>query len=185
MTIARRAFLRTGGGALLAAMGGIAPSFASIMAATTGARRLSLSNLHTGEKVKLDYWIDGRYEPAALAEANRVLRDYRTGEVHPIEPRLFDLLHALQQNLESNAAYEVISGYRSPQTNAALHARSSGVASNSLHMQGMAMDVRLPDRALAKLHDAALALGQGGVGFYPTSDFVHVDVGRVRRWNGV
>ena len=85
----------------------------------------------------------------------------------------------------ADAPFEVISGYRSPQTNAALHERSSGVASQSLHMQGMAMDVRLPGRALAKLHDAALALGQGGVGFYPTSDFVHVDVGRVRRWNGV
>ena len=183
MTIARRAFLRTGGCALLASLGGLTPSFASTFA--TGTRSLALSNLHTGEKVKLDYWVDGRYEPAVLAEANRVLRDYRTGEVHPIEPRLFDLLHALRQNMESDAAYEVISGYRSPQTNAALHERSSGVASNSLHMQGMAMDVRLPDRALAKLHDAALALGQGGVGFYPTSDFVHVDVGRVRRWNGV
>ena len=79
----------------------------------------------------------------------------------------------------------MISGYRSPQTNAGLHEKSSGVASKSLHMEGMAMDVRLPGRALAKLHDAAIALGQGGVGIYPTSDFVHVDVGRVRRWKGV
>jgi uncharacterized protein YcbK (DUF882 family) len=183
MTLARRALLRTGGCALLASLSGLTPSFASAL--TSGVRSLALSNLHTGEKVKLDYWIDGRYEPAVLAEANRVLRDYRTGEVHPIEPRLFDLLHTLQQNLESNAPYEVISGYRSPQTNAALHEKSSGVASKSLHMEGMAMDVRLPGRALTKLHDAALALGQGGVGFYPTSDFVHVDVGRVRRWDGV
>ena len=183
MIMARRAVLRTGGGALFASLCGLTPSFASAM--TTGARSLALSNLHTGEKLKLDYWVDGRYEPAALAEANRLLRDFRTGEVHPMEPRLFDLLHVLQQNMESNAAYEVISGYRSPQTNAALHERSDGVASKSLHMQGMAMDIRLPGRTLAKLHDAALALDQGGVGFYPTSDFVHVDVGKVRRWNGV
>jgi len=183
MPLARRAFLRTGGCALLASLGGLTPSLASVVA--PGVRSLALSDLHTGEKVKLDYWIDGRYEAAALAEANRVLRDYRTGEVHPIEPRLFDLLHALKQSMESNDPYEVISGYRSPHTNAILHEKSGGVASKSLHMEGKAMDVRLPGRSLAKLHDAAIALGQGGVGFYPTSDFVHVDVGRVRRWNGV
>lgn len=183
MNIARRAFLRTGSGALLATAAGMPPAFASGL--TQGARSLSLSNLHTGEKLKLDYWSDGSYQPAALSEINRVLRDYRTGEVHVIEPRLLDLLHTLRGNMESDAAFEVISGYRSPATNAALHERSGGVASNSLHMRGMAIDIRLPGRALDKLHDTALNMTCGGVGYYPSSNFVHVDVGRVRKWNGV
>jgi uncharacterized protein YcbK (DUF882 family) len=181
MTIARRALLRTGGGALLAAMTGL-PALAT--AKPDGVRSLALSNLHTGEKLKLDYWANGRYEPQAMAEINRVLRDFRTGETHEMSPRLMDLLHSLRQNMESDAAFEVISGYRSPQTNNALHARSSGVAAHSLHMEGIAMDIRLPGRDLKKLHNAALEMGQGGVGFYPVSNFVHVDVGRVRRWNG-
>jgi len=176
--------MRTAGGVLAtAATAKFAPVFAAV---APGPRNLSLSNLHTGEKLKLNYWADGSYEPAALAEVNRVLRDYRTGDIHPIEPKLLDLLHTLNQNMESEGtAFEVISGYRSPKTNAALHERSSGVASKSLHMQGMAIDIRVDGRTLPQLHDIALGLSRGGVGYYPTSDFVHVDVGRVRRWNGV
>jgi uncharacterized protein YcbK (DUF882 family) len=184
MEIGRRAFMRTAGGVVVTAA---TARFAPVFAATApGPRNLSLSNLHTGEKLKLNYWADGSYEPGALAQVNRVLRDYRTGEIHPIEPKLLDLLHTLNQNMDCNdTAFEVISGYRSPQTNAALHARSSGVASKSLHMQGMAIDIRMPGRSLTNLHDAALKMGWGGVGFYPTSNFVHVDVGRVRKWSGV
>ena len=118
-----------------------------------------------------------------MAEVNRVLRDYRTGEVHPIEPKLLDLLHTLNQDMDcGGTAFEVISGYRSPKTNAALHERSNGVASKSLHMQGMAIDIRLAGCDLKRLHDAAQSMRVGGVGYYPSLDFVHVDTGRVRYW---
>lgn len=151
----------------------------------SGKRSLALSNLHTGEKVKLDYWADGAYEPGALAQISHVLRDHRTGESHAMEPRLLDLLHRVHQEMDSSATFEVISGYRSPVTNAALHQKSSGVAAHSLHMEGIAIDVRLPGRKLTDLRQVALDLRLGGVGLYPTSNFVHMDVGRVRQWKGV
>jgi uncharacterized protein YcbK (DUF882 family) len=132
----------------------------------------------------LDYWVDGTYVPEALGAVNHLLRDFRTGEVHPIAPRLLDLLAGLRKTLETQSSFEVISGYRSPVTNANLQAEHehSGVASKSLHMQGMAIDIRLPGRTLVALRETALAARAGGVGFYPQSDFVHVDVGRVRKW---
>lgn len=145
-------------------------------------RSLSFRNLHTGENLTVEYWSDGAYEPDALAAINYVLRDYRNGEVHVIEPKLLDLLVALRRNLETAEPFEVISGYRSPATNAMLHAEHSGVAAKSLHMQGMAIDIRVPGRGLDSLHDTALAMRAGGVGYYPRDNFVHVDVGRVRRW---
>jgi len=181
MTLARRAFLRAAGGAFLVAGAFRAPPAFSAPA----ARRLKFENLHTGETLALDYWSDGAYHPQALADINKVLRDFRTGEVHAIEPKLLDLLHDLNLGLETTAPYQVISGYPSPRTNAALHEQSSGVASKSLHMQGMAIDIRVPGRHLGAVHNTALSLGRGGVGFYPSSDFVHVDVGRVRKWNGI
>jgi uncharacterized protein YcbK (DUF882 family) len=158
------------------------PALASI----GGARRLAFDNLHTGERLSLEYWTQGAYVPAALASINHLLRDFRTGDVHAMEPRLLDLLNLLQTRLETNAPFAVISGYRSPATNTALRAlhRHSGVASKSLHMQGMAIDIRVPGRALETVHKAALTLRAGGVGYYPQSDFVHVDVGRIRTWRG-
>lgn len=147
-------------------------------------RRLAFANLHTGEKLSVAYWEQGAYVPDALQAVNNVLRDFRTGDVHPIEPRLLDLLVALSGKVGRQEPFEVISGYRSPTTNAALHAKSNGVAEHSLHMDGKAIDIRLADVGLTNLRDGAYALGVGGVGYYPTSDFVHVDVGRVRRWNG-
>jgi uncharacterized protein YcbK (DUF882 family) len=152
--------------------------------AQTGARSVAFDNLHTGEKLKLDYWVDGRYQPDALAEVNHILRDFRSGEVHPIAPGLLDLLASLRARLETEAPVTVISGYRSPTTNAMLRGEHehSGVAAKSLHMQGMAIDIRIAGRALETVHLAALAQRGGGVGYYPTSDFVHMDVGRVRTW---
>jgi len=150
--------------------------------ASFAPRSLSLLNLHTGETLKATFFEDGAYVPDALSALNHLLRDFRTGDVHPIAPGLLDLVSTLSATLETKATVQVISGYRSPTTNAALHERSAGVASHSLHLQGMAMDIRVPGVQLAHLRDAALSLGRGGVGFYPTSDFVHVDVGRVRRW---
>ncbi len=145
-------------------------------------RPLSFYNTHTGESLRTDYWESGHYVPEGLAEINHILRDHRTNEVKAIDPRLLDLLYALQLKLGSRQAFHIISGYRSPATNAFLHANSSGVASHSLHMDGMAADIFLPDRSLHTLRETALSLERGGVGYYPESNFVHVDVGRVRQW---
>lgn len=176
----RRKLLRAGAAALIA--GVASPALGNVGKADY--RALSFDNLHTGEKLKIDYWVEGRYVPDALTDINHLLRDYRNGEVHQIDPKLLDLLNLLHGRLGSNAPFEVISGYRSPATNAMLHERSRGVASHSLHMKGMAIDIRLSDRDLADLHNTALAMQAGGVGYYPALDFVHVDVGRVRRWGG-
>lgn len=146
-------------------------------------RRLSFHNLHTGESLDAVYWADGSYVPDVLRRIDTVLRDFRTGDVHPIDRRLLDLLVRLRQKLGTTESVHVISGYRSPNTNAMLRAHSEGVASHSLHMDGMAIDLRVPGRALRDVRAAALDLGGGGVGYYPASDFVHVDVGRVRHWN--
>jgi uncharacterized protein YcbK (DUF882 family) len=151
-------------------------------AAAVAPRSLSLLNLHTGEALKATYFEAGEYLPDAMAALNHLLRDFRTGDVHPIAPGLLDLVTSLQGRLDTCRTVHVISGYRSPHTNAQLHERSDGVASHSLHMVGEAMDIRIPGVELANLRDAALGLQRGGVGYYPGSDFVHVDVGRVRRW---
>lgn len=148
------------------------------------ARRLFLKNLHTGDTVKAVYWENGRYVKGALDEARYALRDWRNGQQHEMDAGLFDIFHDLRVRLEVNRPFQIISGYRSPATNAALHARSSGVASRSLHMKGMASDIRLEGVELAHLRKAALSLGRGGVGYYPASGFVHVDTGRVRQWTG-
>jgi len=167
-------------GSAVVASGIASPALANLSSANY--RALSMNNLHTGEKMTLDYWVDGQYVPEALASANHLLRDYRNNEIHEIEPKLLDLVHYLQRSVQSTAEIQVISGYRSPATNAAMHERSPGVAAHSLHMQGMAMDIRLADVHLDRLRNAALAMQAGGVGYYPSLDFVHVDVGRVRRW---
>jgi uncharacterized protein YcbK (DUF882 family) len=145
-------------------------------------------NLHTDEKLDAVYWEQGRYVPDALHAVNTVLRDFRTGDVHMMDPALLDLLVAVSAKTETNSPFYVISGYRSPQTNAMLRdegGAGTGVAKRSLHLEGKAIDIRLGDVALSHLHNAALSLGGGGVGYYPTSDFVHLDVGAVRQWGGV
>ena len=147
-------------------------------------RRAFVHNLHTGETLDAVYFEKGRYVPDALASAMRVLRDWRNGEEHAMDPRLFDVMHDLRAKLETRAPFQIISGYRSPATNAMLHERSSGVASKSQHVLGRASDIRVQGVELANVHKAALALGAGGVGLYPVSNFVHVDVGPVRSWMG-
>ena len=154
----------------------------SALAAVTGARRLSFYSLHTEESLSTVFWQDGRLVPDALAEINWHLRDFRTGEVHAIDPYLLDLLERLNGAMQYDGPIHVISGYRSAKTNAMLAAQNGGVAKNSYHLQGMAIDLRLPGRSLRDVQRAALDLAQGGVGFYPRSDFVHVDTGPVRRW---
>ena len=150
----------------------------------TEIRRASIHNLHTGDMFDEVYWENGKYVPGALAEAMRVMRDWRNGEEHLMDPRLFDLLHALQSKLDVKAPFQLISGYRSPETNARMHAESGQVASHSQHMLGRASDIRVEGVELKHLHAAAASLKGGGVGFYPVSNFVHVDVGPVRQWSG-
>jgi len=153
-------------------------------ATTTAPRIVAVRNLHTGERLEACYWENGRLVPDACAALEKVLRDHRTGEVHKIDAGLYDILTAMAAKLEKRPSFEIISGYRSPRTNAALNAASSGVATRSLHMDGKALDVRLPGAQLAHLQKAALGLKRGGVGYYPRSNFVHVDTGRVRQWSG-
>jgi uncharacterized protein YcbK (DUF882 family) len=177
--ISRRRFL---GG--LAALGGamLLPSRVLATPSKRGERRLSFVHTHTGEKLITTYWGDGAYLEPELGRVDDFLRDFRTGERHVIDPALLDQLHELALATGTGAPFQVISGYRSPSTNATLRASRGGQASHSLHMQGQAIDVRLADVSSASIRDAALELGRGGVGFYRGEDFVHIDTGRVRHW---
>jgi uncharacterized protein YcbK (DUF882 family) len=152
------------------------------LAASAPERVLHFENVHTDEILDVTYWREGRYLPDSLRAIDLHLRDFRTGDVMPIDRQLLDLLHLVNSRLENRASLLVISGYRSPATNAMLAARSPNVSKTSLHMRGMAIDVRLPGRPLELLRDTAIELGWGGVGYYPGDKFVHVDTGPVRTW---
>ena len=145
-------------------------------------RALSFFNLHTKESLNTVYCEHGRYVSASLAEVNYILRDHRTGEVRSIDPRILDVLYRIRMAVKTQDSFHIISGYRSPQTNAQLRKKGRGVAKRSYHMQGKAIDLRIPEVSLKKLRQAALELGRGGVGYYPKSNFVHVDTGPVRSW---
>ena len=177
LPLGRRQFLKLG---MLAALPLPAAAGETLAAAE---RRLSFHNLHTGEKVDLAYWAQDSLVPESLAEINRVLRDHRTNEVAAIDIGLLDLLHRLRTALGTGQPFEVISGYRSPASNRMLVENTVGVARRSLHMEGKAIDLRITGVALADLRRAGLLLRGGGVGYYPDSDFVHLDVGRVRAWH--
>lgn len=152
-------------------------------ASMPGARDLAMAHTHTREHIDLVYAVRERYVPESLGLLNRFLRDHYSGEVGVIDPALFDLLHRVRQALGTSASFEVISGYRGAATNSHLRAtRGGGVATKSLHMEGRAIDVRLPGVPLAELRDAARSLAIGGVGYYPRDQFVHLDTGRVRHW---
>ena len=148
----------------------------------TEPRALAFYHTHTGERLRVTYAANGTYLPEALGEIDNFLRDFRTGDVHRMDPQLLDILHELRVRAGGRGTYEIISAYRSPLTNEMLRDRSNGVAKLSLHMEGKAMDVRLVGAKLDRLRDDALALQAGGVGYYPESEFIHVDTGRVRRW---
>ncbi|HVN82137.1 MAG TPA: DUF882 domain-containing protein [Terriglobia bacterium] len=145
--------------------------------------RLHFFHTHTGERLDIEYRHGDIYDPDALAQVNRYLRDHRTGDVYKYDPRVLDLLHDLTVALgRPDAEIDVICGYRTPWSNRYLQTHGHGVARHSLHMQARAIDIRIPGVPTAKLRDTALGLRRGGVGYYGASDFVHVDVGRVRRW---
>ena len=184
----RRRFLQYGLGAATSlilpnAFANTAISAASESTHGVGDRKLSLLNLHTGESIDARYWAEGEYQSSELDAINRVLRDHRTGEIYPMDNELLELLNTLQQKIGGKKPFHIISGYRSPKTNAALNKKSNGVAKRSLHMQGRAIDLRLPGCDIATLHKAARSCQTGGVGYYPKSNFIHVDTGRVRYWS--
>ncbi len=183
--ISRRAFLRFGFCAAATAAtlpSRLLASGSGIYARRDGARELSFYHTHTGESARIAYYENGKYVPDALRALNHLLRDWRTNDVHSLDPALFDQLHRLQRSVDADGAYHVICGYRSPRTNAMLHEHSSGVAKHSLHMEGRAIDICLPGKSLSYLHQAALDMQAGGVGYYPSSGFIHIDTGRLRRW---
>jgi uncharacterized protein YcbK (DUF882 family) len=183
--VSRRRFLGFGA---VAAAAAIVPSRATAATPARNSvpeRTLSFFNTHTGERLKTAYCCGGEYQPEALTQINHILRDFRANEVKPIDPHLLDLLHELGGTLETDRPFHIISGYRSPHTNALLRERggaSTGVAPHSLHMDGRAIDIRIPGVKLDDLRAAARSLKLGGVGYYPASNFVHVDTGRVRFW---
>jgi len=202
-TASRRSILRAGfrgivAGAGLAVAGAAAAAPgrpAGVPAAAAGPAvsgdrvedlaRLAFVNTHTSESLDVVYREGQRYLTRAMARIDHLLRDHRTGEVHPIDPALLDQLDRLAAMLGAGSdPYHVISGYRSPRSNSMLAARSGGVAKKSLHMSGRAIDIRIPGVPLARVHEAALAMKAGGVGYYPKSDFVHLDTGRIRNWRG-
>jgi uncharacterized protein YcbK (DUF882 family) len=153
-----------------------------VLAEFVEQRSVSFVHTHTGESLSAVYFRDGAYDAAALSSVEYTLRDFRTGEVHTIDPALLDVLFELQVRTDHAQPYQIISAYRSPKTNDGLRSKSHGVAEHSLHLQGQAIDIRVSGVATKKLRDLALAMRSGGVGYYRRSDFLHVDTGRVRSW---
>lgn len=181
MNITRRKFVKFSvAGLALAASGAL--SIMPAAARQTIAHEVSFRNAHTGESFKGVYRIGSYYVPSAFRKINRVMRDHRTGDIHPIDPELIDTMARVQKDCNCVKYLEVLSGYRSPRTNAMLRRNSGGVARNSYHLKGQAADIRVPGSSIKKVRNAARALRVGGVGYYPRSGFVHVDTGRVRTW---
>jgi len=182
----RRAFLKTAAKAAVATAAVAAAPNALAGALTAPPRivkSLKLFNTHTRETLEVVFCRDGIYDQAALTQLNVLLRDHRENKAVVMDHGLFDQLWALQQRVGGDEAFEIISGYRSPVTNNMLNQTSSGVAKKSYHMQGRAIDVRLRGTELRRLRDEALAMNAGGVGYYPGSDFIHLDTGPVRSWS--
>jgi len=181
--LTRRGVLHAGAAALLALA--LGPSRAMAVVRAGGPRRLRMLSTHTGERADVVYHDGLALVPGALAEASRFLRDHRTGDVHPIDPGVLDIAWSLAEAAQRPLAeFEIVSGFRSPSTNAQLRAASehSGVASRSLHLEGRAIDLRLPGLPTSRLGQLAVDLQRGGVGLYAASDFVHLDSGRIRSW---
>lgn len=176
----RRDFLKSS--LLLASPTLSIPALAKTAQAAPGERTLRLYNTHTGERLNSVFWAEGQFIPESLKDLNKVLRDHRTNKIADIDPQLMLLLDELNNKLGNGKELHIISGYRSPESNAKLHSASGGVAKRSLHMDGKAIDIRLPGKDLKMVHKAAMSLRGGGVGYYADSQFVHMDTGRVRYW---
>jgi uncharacterized protein YcbK (DUF882 family) len=171
----------------------IAPSGAGAQSGGVSSRQSSsqgsqdhlllLYNMHTGERIEIVYRRGDQYIPGALAKLDYFLRDHRTGDVRHFDPRLYDILSDLTLSIgHPGGEIDIVCGYRTSSTNESLRAHTTGVAKNSLHIQAEAIDLRMPGIDTLKLRKAVLALRRGGVGYYPHSDFIHIDVGRVRQW---
>jgi len=178
----RRLFLKGLACGSAVAMSGFSGIVSAASAWNLEPRKLAFHNLHTEEKLTMTYFEDGQYVTGAMQEINYLLRDHRSGDVHNMDPKLFNLLYDLQTRLGGNKTFQVISGYRSPATNAMLNKNSSGVATKSFHMLGQAIDIRIEGLDSRIIQRASMSLKQGGVGYYRQSNFVHVDTGRVRAW---
>jgi uncharacterized protein YcbK (DUF882 family) len=177
----RREFLKLSAGAFAATFLPL-QTLAATLSKTDSQRRLSFYNTHTREAIDARYFDQGAYCRDALDRINYILRDHRTGEVHPIDVRLLDQLHAIKSKIRPETPFYVISGYRSPATNGMLRQKTTGVARTSYHTKGQAIDIRLPGYRTEHLRDLCIAMKSGGVGFYAQSDFVHLDTGPVRCW---
>jgi len=173
----RRQILKTTG---LIASGYLFPGLS--VAEVREQRRLSFMHMHTGETLNVVYHDGESHVTDALAEIDHLLRDFRTGEIHAIDPGLLDILHGVQTLTQRNATFEIISGYRSSATNEMLAKKSRGVAKRSLHMQGRAVDIRMTGVDTRHVYEAAMQLARGGVGFYGRSNFIHLDTGNFRNW---
>lgn len=162
-----------------------APTYSNAFGLLRGAgdiRRIRMHSGRTGERLDTIYWIEGEYIPEALAEVNSFMRDWRSGSIIDIDRRTIDILAASHRLLDAEVPYLLLSGYRSPQTNAMLRSKSRSVARNSLHMKGQAADIRLPNRNVSQISKAAISCSAGGVGKYSRSNFVHMDCGPIRIW---
>ena len=180
--LSRRGFLTSVAGMAMALSSPCVIASATPTPVSGRDRELSFYNTHTSEKLSAAFWSDGSYLDDGIEEISWILRDHRAGIANPMDPKLLELLHQLQAKVEHQGEFHIISGYRSPATNNMLNKKSSGVAKRSYHMLGKAIDVRLPGFDTSNLHKAAIALKGGGVGYYANSNFVHLDVGRVRYW---
>ncbi|SFI69304.1 Uncharacterized conserved protein YcbK, DUF882 family [Albimonas pacifica] len=178
----RAALVGLAGGLVAAGMGGQALAAPSLNTGKGAYRRIQLVNSRLQERLDAVYWIDGEYVPEALQEISGILRDWRADLVKPYHERALDVLAAAHRKMDVDEPFEVVSGYRSPQTNAAMRQRSSGVARNSYHTRAMAVDVKLKSRSVRQIAGAAESLSAGGVGRYSRSNFVHMDCGPVRTW---
>ena len=177
----RRGFLKIGAQAAVSCLFPMSPN-ASIKRLSTPERRLSFYNTHTDEKLEVCYYAQSQYRPNALKKISYIFRDHYSGKIKPIHKDLIDFLHTISDTIGDGVQFHIISGYRSPETNAMLRRKTRAVAKNSLHMQGKAADIRIPDYDTKRLSHICLKMQAGGVGYYPKSDFVHVDTGTVRCW---
>lgn len=181
MSIDRRRFFKIGAQAALCSLFPVS-AIASIDRLIAPKRNLLLFNTHTGQKLDVCYFAQGQYQPEALEEIDYILRDYRTGEIKTIRKELLNLLYSISKKLDRPTRIHIISGYRSPETNAELRKKNKRVVKNSLHMKGEAADIRIPSYNTSRLRNVCMKLKAGGVGYYRKSDFVHVDIGFVRYW---
>ncbi|MFN7223482.1 MAG: YcbK family protein [Paracoccaceae bacterium] len=174
-------------GAFAASLVVAAPTYSNAFGLLRGAgdiRRIRMYSGRTGESIDTIYWVEGEYIPEVLKEINHFMRDWRSGDAIKIDPRTVDIMAASHRLMDVTEPYMMLSGYRSPKTNAMLRSQSSGVARNSLHLRGQAADLRLKSRSVGQMAKAAAACASGGVGKYSRSNFVHMDCGPVRNWGG-